>query len=235
MGWSFIAVESGTTAGNGTTLDCDGALNVAAGDLLVGVAKWDGTDPGSNKIEATSPNINTFTLKAVQDVTNICMFVGYKLVADANAAATFRLTLGSNKSYRMIKVMQFRPDGGETTTLDAGPNPATAGSGDPISGTISPEGDDLVVVGGLGVFDFGFDDVPSEIGEVASDDESLSAGYGGIWHKIYTESQTNIAAAVTWDAGAAEWVCDILGFKSAVAGGISIPVVMHNMRRFGGM
>ena len=215
MGWTFIAAESAAADGSGTTLDCGGALNVAAGDLLVGVAKWDGTDAGSNSIAATSGNGNTFTLESVQQVTKITTVVGYKLVADANPTATFRLTLGDGRIYRSICILQFRPDGGKTTTLDDGPNPATDTANQPVSGTISPCGTDLVVVGTVGVYDYSFH--TPEIDDVGADGSELINTFAGIWYKIFTESQSNIAADITWTGPVEEWVCDILGFKSAAA------------------
>ena len=237
MSWAYVHGVWNSESGSGITLDCDsggpsgdGVLVVAAGDLIVAVARWDGTDPTGNKIEATSGNVNTFTLKAVQDESQICMVMGYKLIADVNATATFRLTVGGNRTYRAMYVMQFRPDGGETTTLTAGPNPATAANGQPVSGAIDPAGDDIVVLGGISVYNYGFGS--HQIGGVGADAALWNDNLGGIWYKLYTSEQGSMTADVTWDSSEAEWVCDILGFKSAAAGpgGIVLPIIDHHNR-----
>lgn len=214
-GFTFIAAASGSLSTSSQTVDCDSSLNVAAGDLLVAVGKWDGTDPSSNFIAATSGNANTFTLETVQDEASICMVVGYKLVADVNDTATFRLTVGTDRSYKAILVMQFRPDGGKTTTKEAGPNPAEGSTGDPVSGNISPSGDDLVVVGGVGIYDYSL--VTPQIGSEAADGSEIINIYGAIWYKLYASPQTDINADISFVAAQDNWVCDILAFKSIAA------------------
>lgn len=229
MAWTAVGIESKATAsGSETTLDSI-EINVAAGDLLVVLCRWDGATTTA-AVAATTGEANAMTMEAVEVVdSKHCSVVGYKIGAAANATATFRLTLGAARTYRYINVMQFRPDSGETVTKVAGPG-YNSGTGTAIaSDSLSPAGSDLLICGFAGVYDNNA--ASCQIGADEADDIEVTNAYGSVWYKIYTESQTDITANATL-SGSQAWIAAMLAFNSAVAaGGTSIPVLAQYYRR----
>jgi lysophospholipase L1-like esterase len=206
---AFIASASGTNTG--TQIDCSSTLNLAVGDILVAAIAWQ-TGVSTVGIATTAP-ADSFTMLATANyITRDYQALGYVVVGTANAAATIRATMGtSRESY--LSVLQFRPDAGETITLEAGPSAGSAGSGSLLqSGNISPTGNDFVVVA-AGHNAAGFPLTGEQIADAAA------AGYvrngkAGIWYSFFTANQTAIHGQASF-ADNDSWVCDILAIKSA--------------------
>ena len=219
MGMTFVASAGASAAGSGATLDATAALNVAAGDILVAFCGFSGTDT-TVKIEATSGNANTLTDTTHGNATDQNASMGYKLVADANGTATFRLTLGANRSWRYLRVWQFRPDSGETVTLAAGPAWGVATSTAIQSGNVSATGDDLLGFGGASIWDYAMSS--QQIADTSYDGLDYVNQLGGSWYKLFTTDQTDIHVQATLSPSAA-WAAGIFIIKSAAgAGGSSI-------------
>ena len=215
MAFSFINSAVGNNTGSGTVLNCGTSLDIQAGDLIVAHACWEG---GTTTVAISDGGSNALTMEDVVAGSTIWTAMGYKLAGVANAAATFTLTLGAARTYRDILVLQFRPDSGETVTKVAGPSSAVGSSNTPLSSTISPAGTDLVVVGGVGHYDY--NESNWLIGGVSADGYRWPGQpyFSGIWYKIYSSSQSSIAAQCTL-GGSAAWACNILAFNSVGAAG----------------
>lgn len=224
--WSYVNGSAGTGAfPSDTTVDTD-SLDVAAGDLLVGIGKFDG-DTRTIAI-ADVDGGNAFTIDDVVVGTNSGMAMGYKINASA-ANKAFRLTLGSGSIYRYVAVMQFRPDPDKTVTLEALADAQTFTSSPSTSQTISPQGDDLVVVGGIGSYD-GALNTPQVGGSAATGSIIDQYGYGAIWYRFFTSNQTDITASITSSTNAS--IINVIAFKAEAAAATSaLPMAMNHYRR----
>jgi hypothetical protein len=229
MAWAFVAAVDGTNTLSGTTLDCSSALNISAGDLIVAAGSWEGGV--SDASIAVTDASNAMTMLTVASGGGNYLRIGYKIAADANAAATFRLTLGTARAYRFFQVLQFRPDAGETVTLDAGPSPATATSTACQSGNISTTGDDEIVIAFEKQYTGQCTESAWQIADANADGQAARENLAYAWYKAFTSAQSNIHGQLTFSVSSA-WLCDIVAFKSAAAGGLSIPVAMAAYRKY---
>jgi len=212
MAATFIASVIGTAGGNGTSLATSTPLNVAAGDILLCWSTFTGADTTNAVSDGGS---NALTMEA--NTVNVSAgALGYKLIASANATATFTQTLGAARAFREIIVFQFRPDAGDTIARDAANtgsgSGAAASTGNITTGGASPI--DVIVVGGA--LTAGVDGATSmTINGVAA--TGSVANTSAMWYRILTANFAggNAAATVTSD----DWVCQILAIKSDAAGG----------------
>lgn len=228
MGFALVAAASGDYWTTATVQDCTSSLNVAAGDLLVAVIGFRTTARGITSIADTVGG-NTMTLTAVfpDSDSDQFMAMGYKIGAAANATATFRLTLDGEALKPSIVVLQFRPDAGDTVSLDTGPSD-NIGTGSTLqTDDFSTTGDDEVVVCGKEAANSGSAD--TQIADAASDG-AYSPAQNDIagWYKLFTSTQSNIHGQQA--IGYAHWTCAALSFKSVAAA-----VGQGAMKRFGGV
>ena len=215
MALSHVATASNYATGSGTSLACSSSLNVAAGDLLVAVAAWEEGSGGTLGVSDGGSNTCTMTAEANQGGQPY-LALGYLLSATANATATFTFTNSTSRGYRGIVVLQFRPDGGETVTLDAGPSAAGGSSTTAQSGNITTAGTDAVAVAGARAY-LSVNPSARYIGDVAVDTDHVSAGLTRTWWRFLTEAMTDGHGQLTWD-GTSAWVASIIAFKSAAGG-----------------
>ena len=228
MAFQYVGGASGVVSGSGTEVSCSGALDIAAGDLLVAVAKWDGVSTTVG-IADGSDSSNAFTmLDVVQVSTDMCSAMGYKIAATLKNASTLKMTLGAARAHALVAVMQFRPDAGDTVTLEAS---GTANDNYVVdehtvsSDQISPVGDDLCVVGGVGNYLRALS--AQSIGDAgATGIIEHDNGYGSIWYTLFTASQTGIDADVTL-ANTDRSIINILAFKSSAASTGAVNVVYN--------
>jgi hypothetical protein len=210
MSWTFIASTSGYNI-TGTTVDTDDTLHLEVGDVVIANLSW---AAGASTIGiATTLGDDAFTLQStVNYSTRNFMALGHVVIGVHNETATLRGTLATAQNNLILTVMQFRPDAGETVSVVAGPSPASNGSGSaPITGNISPTGDDLLVFAG----------VQNAAGVTSSNEQiadAVAAGYvrrsrGSIFYSLFTASQTNIHAQSTFGDDDS-WVTDILALAS---------------------
>jgi hypothetical protein len=218
VAFAFVDSDGNVGVPTGTTLDCVGTLNVAAGDLLVAWTKW---EEGASTVAVSDGGSNAFTMESVVNSGGGPYGAfGYKIAASANASAMFRMTLGTSREYRTLLVMLFRPDSGETVTRDAA-NTGTGNSTSGLSGNITTTGDDEVVCGGYSEYST-TNTSAEQIGDVnATAVLRTNTLYGGnfssMWYRILSATASDIHAQCT--GGNDKWVCNIIAFKSAAAGG----------------
>lgn len=226
MAWTLIASAENALDASGTTMDATTALNVAAGDLLVGAFKHEGAvDTMSCAKDSGSP-ANTFTFDAGDYSSNsnndLHGTFGYVLSAAADATATFRMTDSAARPFRGMIIYQFRPDASETVTKD-GSNTGQGNSTAPTSGTITTTGTDEVVFGMYAQYS----DITlsaREINNVAADgfENALTTDFS-MWYRILTATIAGAAADATMDLSNA-WLCNVIAFKSEAGGaGLASP------------
>jgi len=236
MGFTFIASDNAWTDDNGTTQTLN--LDIAAGDLIVVLARWEGSDTtvviaddAPNTYETVAHVINT------ENAFGIC--IGYKINAGAKAGATITATLGASKGWRGAVVLQFRPTVGANVSLDASEKSAeNTGETTIASQAFATTGDDTnleVVVGAVAPYGNGrtFTDlnVDGEDATGAAYSVRSADHLAAMWYKILSAAD----ASCTVDAeisSETELDIDAIAFKEAPGGGGSImPLLMSARRR----
>ncbi len=227
MGFTHIADATGYDVNSGTTLDCSSTLHVEIGDLLVGV----GCNYNGNSTFAMASTVpdNSFTMLTRLNNTDIVAAVGYVVVSVHDVAATFRLTNGTARTYRSFIVMQFRPDAGDTVSIDGVQAIASGSSGTPQSGDIDTVAGDELLIGTVA------ENGPTgmserQLGDVAADGfVQCSGNWVSEFYRITADAQTGIHAQAATDNN--RWVCGIVGFKSVAGGGGGIMKQASNYYR----
>jgi hypothetical protein len=226
-GLSIIDSESGFDANNDTTVATDGALNIAAGDVLVVYVKWISAD---TTLVVSDGGSNTFTMSTHQENSTLGS-IGYILNAAANAAATFTATFGANMSEKGLIIYQCRPSAGETPSLDGGPSGTFDDGTTPTSGTVSVAGPGGIVFGGAG--DYGTNTFSDPLIGGAAADASIQrggdsgSGYMCLWYKAGSTGSIN---AVVTISGSTHWTADIIAIKSVGGAGGIVPIIMFYKR-----
>jgi hypothetical protein len=217
MAFTFIAAVGNNDGAAGTTLDATSSLNVAAGDLLIGWGKYEGTNDTFAIAKTTGGNDFTFDAGDEINHTNNDLngSFGYKISASADATFTPRLTTGS-RAFRSLIVLQFRPDAGETVTKD-GSNKAEGSTTAINSGNITTTGTDGVVVGAYGPYSAR--DTNSELidGVAATEPTNSPQGFASAWYRILTAAISSGAATATI-GGAEQHIEAVIAFKSEAGG-----------------
>ena len=229
MAFTFIASAVGGDDDAGTTSDTTTSFNVAAGDVLVAWVKSEGAPTTVAVADTGGTNALTFDAGDVENHSNgdLSTAWGYRLIAQANATATFRLTTQS-RPFRTLIMWQFRPDAAETITKDA--SNVSQGSGTTMSsGNISTTGDDEIVLGGYGEY-VGNNSANHQINGVAATGVVQASGiipnFTASWYRILAATFTNGQATCTNNSS--DWICGIIAIKSggaAPAAGTSSPLV----------
>ena len=223
MGWSHIAIVVGTAAASGTTVNASSSLSVDENDLLVASFHWQGAAAGDTITIDQSDGTDAFTnIANTKTVEGFDLGTGmaYLIVAGADAAFTPRFTLSAAGIERDILVRQFRPDSGDTVTLDT--SNGSSGNGTALSsGVVTTTGTDEVVVG-CGGQGNGTSLTSEQINSVAADAATDSASvYYNNWYRILTATFAGGQATETAGGAANSWGCAIACFKSVGAGGPS--------------
>lgn len=211
MSFSYIAGVIGTDDGTSTP------LNVAAGDLLVAWLPWETStqNPGLN-----DGGSNVFTTTNIINNTNNDNWgrFAYKVNASANSNALFVLS-GTYQEGCRIHVSQFRPDSGETVSLDF-VTTGNQGSGSSFaSESITSTGNDEVII--VGYKNYDGNTFTSAIIDGDAIDGTISTTWAliGYWLKTATISSKQITATVTNST----WVSMVIGFKSEGASATALP------------
>jgi hypothetical protein len=223
MAFTFIAGVAGYNDATGTSLACASTLNVAAGDLIVAFPSWEDGTGGTLGCSDSGSNVCTMTAELGSSSSLAYFAFGYKISASANATATFVFTNATTRPARSIIVLQFRPDAGETVSLDPSTsNPSTAaGSGQALqSGDMTTAGTDTVVIGAGKHYNYGTWS-SEQIGDTAADGRVQSNRPEVLtetWYRILTGGMSAGHAQVSTTSTSNEWVCGVIAFK-AVSGG----------------
>jgi hypothetical protein len=196
---------------------------VAAGDVLVAFVTWEYSSLIDTATVAEVGGGNSFTMLTVTYNGGGLMRTGYVLNATANSSSTFRFTLSTARGYRSIIVLQFRPDVGDTVSLDAGPAAGT-GTGTTLqSATFSTTGTDEIIAGGIKQYVATATYSNHQIADTAADnhfEEWGSTIEASAWYKIFTSEQTNIHTQCTSSSNAA-WINQAIAIKAVAS-------VIHN-------
>jgi hypothetical protein len=220
MGWQFISAAGYDQYAQASIIDCSSALNIQEGDLLVAIGEF---IENVNVVSiAETGGGNSMTLTSRFDSGSQYGIMGYKIGAVANASATFRLTLSAPSYKPTIGVLQFRPDSGDTVSLDSGPNDNIGTGTTAQSDNFDTTGIDELVVAGRTA---NYQPSPSGayIGEESPDGTYLPGGAGGecmtwMWYKIFTATKTGIHAQSSLDSSI-DWLAMALAFKAVAGGG----------------
>jgi hypothetical protein len=223
MAFSFIANAFNTSAGAGATLDCLSPIDVLAGDSLIIVGAWEGGSASSLVYSDDDGSTNVATLLAEYTSGSNYIRIGYVLSATASTGSIMRMAMTSGPTYRSITVWQFRPDGGETVTLDAGPSPAGATSTSIQSGNINITGTDVAVVSATKLYAAAtLSD--HQINDTAADGTINNGSYFRGWHKLLSGAASGVHGQATASPSIA-WACDIIALKSGT--GDSVKPVLY--------
>ena len=229
MAFTFIASATHTINASGTIIDCSSPLNVAAGDLLVAWFRFENVTTTATIADTVGGNV--FTMDTLQsNGADFFSRLGYVLSATENATSTFRGTLAVAGYSRRIVVMQFRPDAGDTVTLDNSTGPATGSSTAIASTAITTTGTDEVVFCGASTYSTATYSVQS-INSVAADGIVSPAGDANTWYRILSSTFTNGTGTATSSVNG-KWICNIAAFKSTASGGggVTYPQLERGMR-----
>ena len=229
MALSFVAVATGTSDSNGSSIAA-GALNVAAGDLLVGYVRYDvGTTP---VITMSDGGSNVFTIDGPTEQGGLvggCF--GWKINAAASASCVITALFSQDASYFRFYVLQFRPTADTESLEPAAGNPVW-GNGQStaaLTGNMSPSGSDLVCIGAVSCY--GQDVFSAEqINDTVDDATQSSIAYAETFYSILGEGFTDGHAQATLGSSD-HWVCGLISFKSVSAGGVSVPAIEHSVGR----
>jgi len=219
MAFTFIGAANGNNWTSSSTQDCGGALNVAAGDLLVAIIGYRSAGTISSVADTSAGNAMLVSDVTTQDVERLAM--AYKISAEANSSSTFRVTYSEAVLNPTIIVFQFRPDSGETVTNDTGPSAASGLDDAPQTANFTTTGTDEVVVAGLAKH-YHATAAAMLIADAAADGSQAGGDQFDAWgwYKIFTSAQSNIHAQET--TAYANWVMMAMSFKSEAAGGETV-------------
>lgn len=206
---AFVAAASNFQSGSASSIATSSPLNLAAGDVLVVLV---GYENASTTCTVSDGGSNTITVGAEEQSGSVNNFtrIGTLLSATANAAATITATLGGSRAYRVIIVLQFRPDSGDVASIDqqAALDNFTLNIS---SSAVTTTGTDEVVVGAVKSYSTGTFS-SHQIGGVAADGTPVSVGsLASMWYRILSATASNIAATVSHANG--ESTCHILAVK----------------------
>lgn len=235
MALTFVAGVGAYNNTSADSLDLGTTMDVAAGDVLVACVAWEDAERTPTVADTSSGNSHTM-LSAYNYNTDPYIRLGYVLSASANSSSTFRASYGSNTTYRSLIVLQFRPDSGETVSLDVGDITAGGTSTTMVSSAFSTTGTDEVIVlaSKLYVTKTWSDFVIA--GSAGTAVEISGTNFMKAWYRIVDATQTTQTGQATI-SGSTSWVIAGLALKSA-ASGLSIPVAMLQSRNhlpFGGL
>lgn len=211
MAFSYIGYATVANEQSGTSpKTCSSSLNVAAGDLLV---CWLGyEDQANTNASATDGGSNNFTMEAeTSNAGGSKGRFGYILSATANASATFVGTAGT-APYCGFYVFQFRPDAGETVSLDQKGTATGTGTSLATANITTTGTDEVVLVGCKNYASATFSS--AAINGAAP----TGIGYQGLTAVMYSILSATGTMNGTVTHANSNWVCNIISFKSAAGG-----------------
>jgi len=215
VSFTFVAVQTGT--GNGVTSIATGStLNVAAGDLLIGMVGVY-NDPGTVTMADSDGTTNVMTmLDKKASGGGLYTRIGYVLSATADATASMTVSSTSNMGYAGWIVYQFRPDAGETVSYESSDIDATGSSTTPQTGDMTTTGTDEVMAAILYLYNGKSWSGNRWIADVEADGATSPRNEAHAWYNIFSETKTD-AHAQALMGGSDTWLIDMVAFKSAAA------------------
>lgn len=197
---TFVNGNGADDATNDTTMAVT-VTGVSAGNLVHVIVKYEGT--------GTTATVSDGTTSLTQDATGVQSHTNgdlnavnfYLLSSVASGSVTYTVTLGASRPFKTMDAAVFSYSGtASRQTAAYGSLSATDNGTDPVlSGTISPTGSDLIVVGSY----FAYASATSTthlINAVAAD--ATFGGPGGSigWYRLLGTGFTNGAASIDFNS-----------------------------------
>ena len=214
---------------NGTT-----AISIATGDVLVGIFGWNGATTTVSCQSGAGENV--FSMYSITDHsgnTDLHTAFGIKYGAVSHTAATMTFGLAAARIYLSFIVGIWRPDGGDTVTVNSHPAAVDANDVDTnTSGAINTSGTDSLAVVAMSEYSGREVETMSMAGAVVT--YLFSTAFAThMGYKLYTSSQTGVAGGITL-SGIADSTIEIISFDSAAGGepgGGSVENIAYYIRR----
>lgn len=228
MAVTHVATVSAYSDSSVGPLSMSSTLDVATGDYLIGFVGYETRSSSVTVTDGGSISLTVGTEFKHPSSTNYSRMI-YGAAASANSTATFTATWDPTCGYRPFILFQFRPDSGDTPSVDD--SDVTSGTGTSIaSPAISTTGDDVVVVGAMKNWSKGGTLSSYAIGGEAATGASIGSNLGAAWYRILSATASDITATVSHTVSD-QWNAHILAVKFTAAAGLSIPVAMHHYRK----
>lgn len=226
MGWTQVDTGAASTYGSTVTLTVDVAVN--AGDLIVVGAGGSAAAIYPNAFADEDANEYTVRTLLTQSTT-ASLRTAYAIAAGNNAALTITVTFEAGTTRRNLRVVVFRPDSGDTVSLDDAATKAAYEASPWETGTFDTSGDDEAVVAfvrSAGTITFSNHELPSGTAAtvIETDEATMTAFY-----KLLTETVSSAIAEVD-TSGSDNYCMEVLAFKAAPAGSV-VPILVQTMRR----
>ena len=217
MAWTNVDWERKQSAVSGTSLSADGTINIAAGDLLVGVFAWEGaTGDGPGCRTGVGENDFTMLTPTLHSVTGKCMVMGYKIGATANATATLEFTLSTTAANRSFQVFLVRPAADATVTFEDDAGNAEIGYVATFeTNELSVVGSDIITFCGVENYS-GRSLTTMTIETVDCEDAYIDAGETFLGFATFTANQSAITGAGELSGGT-RMLVNLIGFNASGA------------------
>lgn len=214
MSLSCINSITNSNQASGTTLNTSTGIDVLGGDLLIAVLIWESNTSTVTIADTDSTNIFTM-LNSYSPGYGDSFQIGYKLSALANDNSIFSAVLSNPAYFRMLFVYQFRPDSGDTISLDAGPSNSYSSASTSLStASIDPSGTDTLIfcVYGATNSDYGVLSNAS-VGGVSATALNSNLAEGACFYRLATSDLGSVNGTATLSPSTAQ-IKSILSFVS---------------------
>jgi hypothetical protein len=213
FGTPVTAANSSTST---STTIAASALNTAAGDLVVVVARA-GSNVTINSTADTAGNVYT-PLTAQANGGNGGLRLFYTLNATANAANVVTVTYSATNTFRFIYVWDIPVSGGLAKFDVEGGALSTSSVSTLTSSNFSTTGTDEIVLVAVTMGATSRTAAISQSGYSLDSSSVNSGGFGGSAHGIFASPQAGTNVTMTWTGGAAPSSEIVAGAFKAIGG-----------------
>jgi len=198
MAMQFIASVIASDAASGTVLDTTTGLEIQAGDILIGIGRWNDNGTTDRYTLASGVNHATVIFPGTWPwyAGNALPFFLMECLADSGAL--FRMTVNSSATYRSLTILQFRPPANTKVDIYCDLNKFAGAYTDTASVSVGPFdtiGDDVLALA-LANNRSSLSISSTQIGGVASDGV-VNNGLLTCWYKGLTSNASGIYATGT--------------------------------------
>lgn len=219
MSWTIIDSDGAASDGTSATTITSPGLTVAAGDLAVVLAKWEGGVGGATTATC-SDGTSSLTAHAAgrishggTDEPHMDVFYILSSVANGTNSVVYTVTFGTSVPWRNIVVYTARPSA--ACSLDGTATGTSGTSTTPDSGSITTTGTDGLAFGAHGTY--GGNPASMQInGVAATGSQAAGADFSKLWYITYSSGFTGDA---TCTISSNRWVQSVIAFTIAGGGG----------------